>query len=84
VVCPRFSWLRSARRLLARAGAGLVQTYRFIVEQDPERGDLVELLPRFGGASHPFILPYPQARHMSARVRTFVDFLLGQLARPRA
>ncbi|MFM9435845.1 DNA-binding transcriptional LysR family regulator [Janthinobacterium sp. CG_23.3] len=69
---------------LARAGAGLVQTYRFIVEQDLERGDLVELLPQFGGTSRPFILLYPQVRHMSARVRTFVDFLLEQLARPRA
>ncbi|MQA18679.1 LysR substrate-binding domain-containing protein [Rugamonas rivuli] len=66
---------------LARAGAGLVQTYRYIVEQDLERGDLVELLPQHGGTSRPFILLYPHARHLSLRVRTFVDFLVAHLPR---
>lgn len=69
---------------LARSGAGLVQTYRFIVEQDLQRGELVELLPQFGGTSRPFILLYPQVRHMSARVRTFVDFVVDRLARAAA
>jgi len=63
---------------LARNGAGLVQTYRFIVEKDLARGDLVELLPQHGGTSRPFILLYPHARHLSLRVRTFVDFLVEQ------
>jgi DNA-binding transcriptional LysR family regulator len=67
---------------LARSGAGLVQTYRYIVEQDLKRGDLVELLPQHGGTSRPFILLYPHARHLSLRVRTFVDFLLARLPRP--
>jgi DNA-binding transcriptional LysR family regulator len=62
---------------LARSGAGLVQTYRFIVAQDLASGALVELLPQHGGASRPFILLYPHARHLSLRVRTFVDFILG-------
>lgn len=66
---------------LARNGAGLVQTYRFIVEKDLEKGDLVELLPRSGGTSRPFILLYPHARHMSLRVRTFVNFLVENLSR---
>jgi DNA-binding transcriptional LysR family regulator len=64
---------------LARSGAGLVQTYRFIVAQDLARGELVELLPQHGGTSRPFILLYPHARHLSLRVRTFVDFLVGKL-----
>ncbi len=67
---------------LARSGAGLVQTYRYIVEQDLKRGDLVELLPQHGGTSRPFILLYPHARHLSLRVRTFVDFLMARLPRP--
>jgi DNA-binding transcriptional LysR family regulator len=66
---------------LARNGAGLVQTYRYIVEQDLARGDLVELLPQHGGTSRPFILLYPHARHLSLRVRTFVDFLMAKLPR---
>jgi DNA-binding transcriptional LysR family regulator len=60
---------------LARAGAGLAQTYRFIVERDLAEGALVELLPGHGGTSRPFFLLYPHARHLSLRVRTFVDFL---------
>lgn len=64
---------------LARAGAGLVQTYRYIVERDLADGSLVELLPQFGGTSRPFILLYPHARHLSLRVRAFVDFMTGRL-----
>jgi DNA-binding transcriptional LysR family regulator len=65
---------------LARAGGGLVQTYRFIVERDLADGSLVELLPQHGGTSRPFILLYPHARHLSLRVRTFVDFLTEKLS----
>ncbi|MES2148920.1 MAG: LysR substrate-binding domain-containing protein [Pseudomonadota bacterium] len=64
---------------LARSGAGLVQTYRYIVAQDLARGELVELLPQHGGTARPFILLYPHARHLSLRVRTFVDFLIDRL-----
>ncbi|ABR89323.1 transcriptional regulator, LysR family [Janthinobacterium sp. Marseille] len=64
---------------LARSGAGLVQTYRFIVEDDLREGRLVELLPQFGATSRPFILLYPHARHLSSRVRAFVDFLMEKL-----
>jgi DNA-binding transcriptional LysR family regulator len=64
---------------LARSGAGIVQTYRFIVERDLAEGTLVELLPQHGGTSRPFFLLYPHARHLSLRVRTFVDFLTGKL-----
>jgi DNA-binding transcriptional LysR family regulator len=65
---------------LARDGAGIVQTYRFIVENDIKQGYLIELLPEFAGVSLPFLLIYPHARHMSLRVRAFVDFLLEKLA----
>ena len=64
---------------LVRSGAGLVQTYRYIVEKDLKNGYLVELMPQFGGSSRPFILLYPHARHLSLRVRTFVDFLVDNL-----
>ncbi|CDY79528.1 Transcriptional regulator, LysR family [Caballeronia glathei] len=64
---------------LARNGAGLFQTYRFVIERDLQAGTLVEVLPSFGGASRPFVLIYPHSRHMSARVRSFVDFLVEKL-----
>ena len=65
---------------LARSGAGLVQTYRFIVERDLADGTLVELLPQHGGTSRPFFLLYPHARHLPSRVRTFVNFLTEKLS----
>ena len=69
---------------LARSGAGIVQTYRYIVERDLADGTLVELLPQHGGTSRPFILLYPHARHLSLRVRSFVDFLAQQLGHREA
>lgn len=61
---------------LARHGAGLFQTYRFIVEEDLRAGRLVEVLPSYAGSSRPFNVIYPHARHLPLRVRVFVDFLL--------
>lgn len=64
---------------LARAGGGLFQTYRFIVEADLREGRLVEVLSRYGGRSRPFCLIYPHGRHVALRVRAFVDFLVERL-----
>jgi DNA-binding transcriptional LysR family regulator len=64
---------------LARHGAGLFQTYRFIVDKDIADGTLKELLIPYGGCSRPFVLIYPHARHLSSRVRSFVDFLMERL-----
>jgi DNA-binding transcriptional LysR family regulator len=61
---------------LARNGAGLAQLYRSTVEDLLADGSLVELLPQFGGASRPFFLLYPHARHLPLRVRVVVDFLI--------
>lgn len=60
---------------LARAGAGLAQTYRFIVEAELEAGTLLEVLPQHAGASRPFSLLYPGNRHVPSRVRAVIDFL---------
>jgi len=57
------------------AGGGLYQTYRFAAVAAVQRGDLVEVLGDFGGRSRPFSILYPQNRHLSAKVRAFVDFL---------
>ncbi|RQT45511.1 LysR family transcriptional regulator [Burkholderia cepacia] len=66
---------------LARSGAGLFQTYRFIVERDLQEGKLKEVLSSRGGRSRPFVLLYPHARYLSSRVRVFVDFLIEHLER---
>lgn len=62
---------------LARSGAGLFQTYRFIVEEDLRKGTLREVLQEYSGCSRPFNLLYPHNRHVPLRVRAFVDFLVG-------
>jgi DNA-binding transcriptional LysR family regulator len=64
---------------LARHGGGLFQTYRFAVERDLADGTLKELLTDYGARSRPFVLLYPHGRHLSSRVRAFVDFLVESL-----
>ncbi|MEV8470753.1 LysR family transcriptional regulator [Ralstonia sp. UNC404CL21Col] len=72
---------------LARAGAGLFQTYRFIVEKDLADGTLVEVLQAYAGRSRPVSLVYPHGRLLPLRVRVFVEFLVERaagLAKPGA
>jgi DNA-binding transcriptional LysR family regulator len=66
---------------LARYGAGLYQTYRFIAAEALASGELVEVLQPFGGRSRPFTILYPHDRHQPLRVRAFVDHLLQALQR---
>ena len=65
---------------LARQGAGVLQTYRYIVQQDLAAGHLRELLPEFGGRSRPFSLIYPNRQHTALRVRALIDFLMQELS----
>lgn len=61
---------------LARHGAGVFQTYKFIVEKELADGSLVEVLQPYAGRSRPYTLLYPHGRYVPQRVRAFVDFLL--------
>ncbi|MET3494081.1 LysR family transcriptional regulator [Variovorax boronicumulans] len=65
---------------LARSGAGLFQTYRFVVEKEIADGTLVEVLKPFAGRSRPYTLLYPDGRHVPLRMRVFIDFLMAQRA----
>jgi DNA-binding transcriptional LysR family regulator len=65
---------------LARHGAGLFQTYRFVVEADLREGRLITVLQAFGGRSRPHSLLYPHNRHVPLRVRSFIDFLVQKVA----
>ncbi len=64
---------------LARQGAGLLQTYRFTVQEDLAAGRLRELLPQAGGRSRPFSLIYPNRQHTPLRLRALIDFLASEL-----
>ncbi|MDH0648904.1 LysR family transcriptional regulator [Pseudomonas sp. GD03858] len=71
-----------ATSTLALHGGGLMQAYRFTVQDALGSGELVEVLAEHGGTSRPFMLIYPQARHMPSRVRAFIDFLLAETVLP--
>lgn len=60
----------------ARAGGGIFQIYHFIADEFVRRGELVKIMEDHGGRSRPFSILYPHNRHLSARVRAFVDHLL--------
>jgi DNA-binding transcriptional LysR family regulator len=64
----------------ARAGGGLFQIYHFIADEFVKRGELVEVMQAHAGRSRPFSVLYPHNRHLSARVRALVDYLLAQVA----
>ncbi|KDB53463.1 bacterial regulatory helix-turn-helix, lysR family protein [Sphaerotilus natans subsp. natans DSM 6575] len=59
----------------AVAGGGLFQIYHFVAHAAVQAGQLVEVMAGHGGRSRPFHVLYPQNRHLSARVRAFVDYL---------
>ena len=63
---------------LARAGLGLVQVFDFLVEEQLERGALVEVLADFRGAGRPFALVYPKAVKPTPAVRALIDFVVQQ------
>lgn len=63
---------------LAKYGAGLMQVYRFTVEQELKTGELVEVLTEFGGSTRPFMLLYPYATYIPLKVRVFIEHLLGK------
>ena len=61
---------------LAVAGAGITLEPDFIVGPEVRAGTLVTVLPGFEAPSIPIHAVYPSRRHLSAKVRAFVDFLL--------
>ena len=62
---------------LARSGAGLAQVYDYLVESEVERGQLVEVLQEYRGATRPFSIVYPSEPKRSPAARTLIEFLLS-------
>ena len=62
----------------ARAGYGLAQLQDFFIDTLIARRQLVPVLDKFKPAAQPIWLVYPQARHLSPKVRVFVDFMAAQ------
>jgi DNA-binding transcriptional LysR family regulator len=60
----------------ARAGYGLAQLQDFFIDVLVARGQLVSVLDKFKPAAQPIWLVYPRTRHLSPKVRVFVDFMV--------
>jgi DNA-binding transcriptional LysR family regulator len=66
-------------RLAALSGAGILFQPHFIVGDDLAAGRLIQLLPEWQSAELGVYAVYPSRKHLSAKVRTFVDFLAAAL-----
>jgi DNA-binding transcriptional LysR family regulator len=65
---------------LGVAGMGVDLEPDFIVAPDVRAGRLVTLLPGFTPPSIDIYAAYPSRRHLSMKVRAFVDFLVARFA----
>jgi DNA-binding transcriptional LysR family regulator len=66
---------------LAVAGLGVIIEPDFIVAPEVRSGTLVCLVPDYPLPRAPIAAVYPSRRHLSAKVRTFVDFVAARFAR---
>jgi len=69
----------SAYQESCRAGLGLIQAPRMGMEALLASGELVEVLPQWRPRPLPISIVYSHNRHLSARVRTFVDWAASVL-----
>ncbi len=58
------------------AGSGIAPGAPFAVAQWVQSGALIPVLPQWAFAARPVHVIYPSSRHLSARVRCFVDWAL--------
>jgi DNA-binding transcriptional LysR family regulator len=70
-------------RLAALDGAGLIWQPHFIVGEDVRAGRLVEVMQEQSINALGIYALYPSRKHLSAKVRTFVDYLADCLSRQK-
>lgn len=71
----------SAQALMAfaLAGCGVALLPEWLVQKALASGELVAVLPEYDFASQGIYAVYPDARHVSAKVRTFIDFMRARV-----
>lgn len=65
---------------MALQGLGIINLAEFIVEEDLRCGRLVPLLKSYKSDSQLINAVYPHRRHLPAKVRVFIDFLVAEFA----
>lgn len=68
-----------AMRRAALAGLGILHLPTYIVGDDLRAGTLVQVLAPYCPPADPIRVIYPSKRHLSPRIRAFVDLLVEQL-----
>ena len=63
------------------AGLGIVQTFSYCAGQHLADGALVEILAGWRPPGFPFHVVYPQNRHLTQRLRVFIDWLAEEFPR---
>ncbi len=78
VDAPYFVSVNDSNALLAAAlaGMGVLQTLQFMAEPYFQSGALVQLLEDWSLEPNPIYIVYSPNRHLSARVRVFVEWLV--------
>ena len=71
----------SAAREAALANLGFLRTPLFFVSSDINKGNLIILLEDYEEPMRGIYAVYPHRRHLSAKVRAFVDFLVDWSSR---
>lgn len=64
------------------AGVGIARTPTFVVGEDIRSGSLVPLLPGYEALELSIFLVYPQRRHLSPKVRAFIEFMAARISDP--
>lgn len=62
------------------AGLGIIQTFAYAVRDHIRSGALVPILESWQPAPHPFHVVYPPNRHLSKRVRVFIDWIAEEFS----
>jgi len=59
-----------------RSGLGIGLVFENIVQPELDNGTLVRVLPDFSGYELPYFVVYPSRKHLPAKVRVMVNYLL--------
>ncbi|MDO4625737.1 MAG: LysR substrate-binding domain-containing protein [Pasteurellaceae bacterium] len=71
LVCNNGSTLTA----MAKAGLGIINSPRFLIEAELASGELVEILGNYKQKQLELHAIYPHRRHLAAKVKAFVEFL---------
>ena len=71
---------RMAIREAVLKGVGIPRTPTFVVGRDIQEGRLLPLLADYKTLEVSICLVYPQRRHLSPKVRAFVEFMAARIS----